>query len=172
MKTGRKAAWETHIQPRLEEIKGWARDGYTDQQMADALDIHVATFYRYKAAKSELYDALKVNKQIADLTVENSLFTRANGCEVTEIIEDTEYIVDSQGKAKPTGRVKRRKIVKQLPPDTTAQIFLLKNRVPEKFRDTKNLELTGKGGGPIETVKMSKRQHAKIREQMLKDDDC
>lgn len=155
MKVGRKSAWDTKIKPRLEEIKGWCRDGYTDDQISQRLGIHRDTFYKYKREKTELSDALKVTKEIADLTVENSLFKRATGCEVTEIIEESIYVIDSEGRARPTGTVKRRKIVKQLPPDITAGIFWSKNRQPEKWRDKHHHEITGEGGGeiPIKWIK-------------------
>jgi hypothetical protein len=34
--------------------------------------------------------------------------------------------------------------------NVTAQIFYLKNRSPEDWKDRKETELTGKGGGPLE----------------------
>ena len=34
-------------------------------------------------------------------------------------------------------------VKKQQPPDVTAQIFWLKNRNPEKWRDTKNIDVKG-----------------------------
>jgi hypothetical protein len=42
--------------------------------------------------------------------------------------------------------------VKELPPDTTAMIFWLKNRKRDQWRDRVDNEHTGKDGGPIETV--------------------
>lgn len=49
-----------------------------------------------------------------------------------------------------------------IPPDTTAQIFWLKNRKPQQWRDKQETEVTGKDGGPIEIKdvreKLSKRK--------------
>ena len=36
--------------------------------------------------------------------------------------------------------------------NVTAQIFYLKNRQPEKWSDRRDMQLTGKGGGPIELL--------------------
>lgn len=150
MKVGRKSAWDTKIAPRLEEIKGWCRDGCTDEQIAERLRIHIATFYRAKAANSELRDALKETKESVDLAVENSLLKRAMGFEYEE--ETIEGIVGPNGETIK----KTRKIVKKhMAPDTTAQIFWLKNRQPEKWRDKHHHEITGEGGGeiPIKWIK-------------------
>ena len=172
MKVGRKSAWDTKIKPRLEEIKGWCRDGLIDTQIAELLGVDKSTFWKYKAEKTELLEALKITKQIADLRVENSLYQRAIGCETTEIIEDTVYRVGDDGRARPIGDVKRRKIVKQIPPDTRACEKWIYNRMPDKWRDQYNIEVTGKDGGPIETAQLSKSEYKKVREKMLKDDDC
>lgn len=150
MKVGRKSAWDTKIAPRLEEIKGWCRDGYTDEQISQRLGIHRDTLYKYKREKTELSDALKGTKEAVDLAVENSLLKRAMGFEYEE--ETIEGIVGPNGETIK----KTRKIVKKhMAPDTTAQIFWLKNRQPEKWRDKHHHEITGEGGGeiPIKWIK-------------------
>ena len=37
-------------------------------------------------------------------------------------------------------------------PTVTSRIFALKNAAPDEWRDKQDVELTGKGGGPIETI--------------------
>lgn len=165
MKRGRKSYWKKRIKPRLEEIKGWARDGHTDKQICVALGISHETFCKYKREKAELVEALKINKAIADLTVENSLFKRANGYEYEEEIEEVTFDKD-----KKIVSIHKKKTKKQIAPDTTAQIFWLKNRKPKEWRDRQ--ELTGKDGGPIETVVLNKEDYAKIRQKVLDEDDC
>jgi hypothetical protein len=123
---GRKGYWETRIEPRLEQIAFWCRKGHTDKQICEALSISEATFCKYKLEKIELVKVLKVNKEIADLTVENSLYKRANGYEYDE---ETKVIKkDKDGQDIVT---KRTIVKKQVLPDTTAQIFWLKNRTRE-----------------------------------------
>jgi transcriptional regulator with XRE-family HTH domain len=144
MKPGRKNAYDTKIKPRLFEIAGWARDGYTDKDMCAVLGVSVSTFSKYKAEKSELMEALKEAKAIADLTVENSLYQRANGFEYEETVQEIK--TDSEGNVREK-HIK--KTTKTVLPDTTAQIFWLKNRQPKKWRDKQQIEHTGKDGGPI-----------------------
>lgn len=139
VKVGRKSYWDVKIQPRLEEIKGWARDGLMDKQIAELLDVGESTFLRWKSLKKELRDTLKVNKQIADLQVENALRDRALGYEYEEEVE--EFQVGPDGKK--LIKANKKKIKKRLPPDVTAQIFWLKNRQPDKWRDRKHTEHSG-----------------------------
>ena len=93
--------------------------------------------------KVELIESLKINKYIADLEVENQLLKRAKGYEYEEIVE--EYYIDGKKidgdpkKVKPD-KIHRKIIKKIMPPDVTAQIFWLKNRQPEKWRDKKNID--------------------------------
>lgn len=106
-------------------LEAWARDGLTDEQIALKMGINVATLYRYKQSYCEICDALKKGKEIVDIQVENALLKRAMGYEY----EETKIIISE----KDGRRVET--VKKQMPPDTTAQIFWLKNRKPEKWRD-------------------------------------
>ena len=78
-KRGSKSKYETNVQPRLLEIAAWCRDGLTDKEIAEKLDIGLDSFYRYKKDFSEFSDTLKETKKIADIKVENSLNRNANG---------------------------------------------------------------------------------------------
>ena len=68
-----KSKYFTHVEPKLILIEGWARDGLTDEQIADNLRIHISTFYDYKKKYSEFSEALKKGKEIVDYEVENAL---------------------------------------------------------------------------------------------------
>lgn len=126
-------------QEGLLKLEGWARDGLTDEQIASNMGVNVATLYRYKKDHGDICEALKKGKEVVDIQVENALLKRALGYtydEITkEICEDAE-----------TGEICLRvtkKVTKEVVPDTTAQIFWLKNRRPDKWRDKQNMELTG-----------------------------
>jgi len=41
------------------------------------------------------------------------------------------------------------KIVKHYPPDVTAASLWLRNRRPDLWRDKQDIEVSGKGGGPV-----------------------
>lgn len=116
----------------LLKLEGWARDGLTNEQIAQNIGIHPSTIYDWQNKYSEIADALKKGKEVVDRQVENALLKRALGYEVTE----TKIEESNEGEKVTT-------TVKHIQPDTTAQIFWLKNRKPLEWRDRKNLELAG-----------------------------
>ena len=73
---GRPGKYETHVKPRLEEIEAWARNGFTQEEIAKKLGIVTSTFYDYKVQYSELGEAIK-NGERADDLVENTAFQMA-----------------------------------------------------------------------------------------------
>lgn len=117
----------------LTKIEGWARDGLTDEQISHNMGISSTTLYNWKRDHLEILKALKKGKEVVDIQVENALLKRALGYEYDEIT--TEY-------GQETKRIR-----KQVVPDTTAQIFWLKNRRPDKWRDRHDIEHGGQIGG-------------------------
>lgn len=106
-------------------LEGWARDGLTDEQIAGNVGITATTLYEWKNRFPEISEALKKGKEIVDIQVENALLKRALGY---EYMEERVEISEKDG----------RKVIqttKTVPPDTTAQIFWLKNRRPDKWRE-------------------------------------
>ncbi len=125
-----KSKWE-QIKDKLILIEGWARDGLTDEQIAKNLGISKDTFYKYKKIHTDFSDALKKGKEIVDYEVENALLKKALGYDYEEKTYRT--TVDKEtGKQKSTIATI---VKKHVPPDTTAMIFWLKNRKPNKWRD-------------------------------------
>ncbi|MDE6586145.1 MAG: transposase [Clostridia bacterium] len=73
----RPSKYETHVAPRLEEIKDWCRNGATDKEIAKRLGISEDSFYKYKNEFSEFSESLKENKEVVDGKVENALLQNA-----------------------------------------------------------------------------------------------
>ena len=123
MAKGKYADWLTP--EGLLKIEGWARDGLTDEQIAKNIGISRSTLNVWKDRYSDISDALKKGKDIIDRQVENALLKRALGYEYEEVKEKFE-----------DGVITERTVAKkEVVPDTTAQIFWLKNRKPDKWRD-------------------------------------
>ena len=109
-----KGKYERWLEPDgLTLLEGWARDGLTDERIAQKMGINIATLYRWKQEYCEICEALKRGKEVVDYQVENALLNKALGG------------------------------------DTTAQIFWLKNRKPDKWRDKQQEEKQA-----VDTVKV------------------
>ena len=129
---GRPKKWDELDMPsKLILVEGWARDGLTDEQVSHNLGISTTLLYEWKNEYSEFADALKKGKEISDYMVENALFKRALGY----TFEETTYEAVRIGDGEPSNAMKIKTVVKEVAADTTAQIYWLKNRKPEKWRD-------------------------------------
>ena len=115
----------------------WARDGLTDEQIAEKLDISVASFYNYKNEHLEFFESLKKGKEVADYEVENALFKKALGynAKVKKAFKVKEVLYENGKRLKETERIEYAEDEVHIPADTTAQIFWLKNRKPNTWRD-------------------------------------
>lgn len=123
--------YETIVVPNLQLIERWKRNGASEEEIAKRLGIAYSTFNVYKAQKSELSEVLKKGKEIVDTEVENALLRRALGYEYDETMKER----NDKGELVVT------KIVhKQIVPDVTAQIYWLKNRCPDSWRDKLQVE--------------------------------
>ena len=132
----RKGKYEEWITPEgLLKIEGWARDGLTDEQIAANIGIRAGTLYDWKNRFSDFSEALKKGKEVVDRQVENALLKRALGYTYKETTREPVLNPD-------TGKVEltiTKTVTKQVVPDTTAQIFWLKNRKPETWRDKREI---------------------------------
>lgn len=123
------AKYKDWLEPdALLKIEGWARDGLTDKQIAHNIGISEQTLNVWKNSYPSFSKSLKKGKEVVDRMVENALLKRALGYEYDEVSEKFEG-----------GVLTERKVTKkQVVPDTTAQIFWLKNRKPADWRDKRN----------------------------------
>lgn len=114
-------------------LQGWARAGLTNEQIANNCGVRPQTLYEWFKRNPKIKEAIAKGKEVVDYEVENALYKSALGYEVVE------QVLDSNG---------NKKLVKKyIPPNITAQIFWLKNRMPQMWRDQKQTEITG--GLPI-----------------------
>lgn len=140
----------------LIKIKGWAKSGLSNEQIAKNIGINVATLYEWVNKYAEIGEALKKNKEIADYEVENSLYERALGQRVVlkkpVKVKRIEYDPTTGKKIREYEEVVSADEEVYITPDTTAQIFWLKNRKPECWRNKPEtmLENEQEEGGIIE----------------------
>lgn len=135
-----KGKYEYWLTPEgLLKLEAWARDGLIDEQIAENIGINPATLYEWKKRYPKISESLKKGKEVVDIQVENALLRRALGYEYTEV---TQEVCENAETGEMELRVTK-KVTKEVVPDTTAQIFWLKNRKPNEWRDKQNMELSG-----------------------------
>lgn len=137
-KGGRRGLYLDWITPYgLTAIEGWAREGATDSDIARKIGVVLSTFYDWKSRFPEISEALKRGKAPVDFEVENTLLKSALGFTVTvkEPIKVKKKTVKNGVGTIEEEHIEYADREIYVKPDTTAQIFWLKNRKPDKWRD-------------------------------------
>ena len=121
----------------LLRIEGWARDGLSLAQIAHNVGVADSTFRRWKEENEALSAAIKRGNAPVDLEVENAMLKSALGHKET-VRKAIKVKTEKQ-------KVGEGKIVEEhieyvdeevyIPPQVIAQIFWLKNRRPDKWKD-------------------------------------
>lgn len=118
--------------------------GATDQDLAKFFEVEERTINNWKHDFPEFFQSIKKGKVDADALVARSLFKRAMGYTYKELKEEE----SEQG-------IKNTTTTKEVAPDTTAQIFWLKNRQPAMWRDKQEVDNISSDGSmsPARTVR-------------------
>ena len=148
----------------LTRLKAWARDGLTDEQIAQNMGVGVSTLYKWKNKYVEIREALKGSKEIVDAEIEESLISTMKKHTLTTITykmvkkdklvlqgERQEFmnrykldhpeaskqdILIATAKAVDVyEQIPQIKTVTEVDPNVSSMIFWLKNRLPDKYRD-------------------------------------
>jgi hypothetical protein len=140
MAKGKYADWLTP--EGLLKIEGWARDGLIDKQIAENIGISERTFTEWKTRFSALSSVLKKEKDVADRHVENALYERAIGGihKLNKAFKVKRIYYDEKNRKCEKEEIVTAQDEVYVPGDTTAQIFWLKNRKPDKWRDKQEIE--------------------------------
>lgn len=118
-----------------------AQEGATDREIAEALEIHEATLYRWRHQYPEFREALRLGKDAADDRVESALYHRAIG-----------YRHDAIKIMQYEGQVIVEPYVEHVPPDIGAIKMWLTNRRGDRWREKQTTELTGKDGKALQVT--------------------
>lgn len=130
-------ATEWLSEDKLTLLTGWARNGDTNETIAKKMGINTSTLYDYINKFDNISNALKKGKEVIDIEVENALLKKALGYSVfiTKGMKLKDIIYDNGKKVSEKERIEFYQEEMHVPADTTAQIFWLKNRKPDKWRD-------------------------------------
>ncbi len=113
-----------YVKRYAKEAAHLCRMGSTTEQLAEFFDVTTSTIKLW-AQKQPAFSAALKEKLTADQQVEQSLFRKANGYDHGD---------------------------KHYPPDTTAQIFWLKNRQPGRWRDKQEFGVTDTAGNDAQII--------------------
>jgi len=125
---GRPSAYKPEY---VELAKNYCEQGATDEDLARYFHVTERTINTWKGKYIEFNSALKENKPKADNVVERSLFEKATGYSHPAV-----HVSNYKGEITVTP------FIKHYPPDTTAMIYWLKNRQPNKWRNKQEIEHT------------------------------
>lgn len=116
------------ISDKLGLVEGWKRDGLTDVQIAKNLGVGKNSVIKWKNEIQEFRDAIKKGKEVSDYELENALHKRAVGYYYEE------ETVTNQGEVVTVKKYEHA--------NPTSLIFALKNRLPHKYRDKIEQDIT------------------------------
>lgn len=129
-----KGLYEKWQEPeQLTLLRGWRRDGLSMQQIAKNIGIKRQTLYDWCVKYKDISDALKKGTEVSNYEVENAMFKSAVGYYVTEQDQTEIQGFDEHGEPRTTITKHQRR--RYIPPSLGAMCFILKNRLPEKWRD-------------------------------------
>jgi hypothetical protein len=119
--------------------------GGLDKDVAEAIDVDLATLYRWRHKYPEFCEALTIGKEPCDNRVEAALFHRSIGYSHP----DTDIrVID--------GQIVQTQITKHYPPDTKAALAWLYNRRPDSWKPTPTEGATEVVGQVIEFIRATK----------------
>jgi hypothetical protein len=117
----------------VEQVYKLAQKGFIDRELADFFKVKESTITRWKDKYPDFCTSLKRGKDEFDTgKVENTLLRRALGYQYTE---KTQTLSKPDPETGETKLITVKQVTKEVVPDTTAIIFWLKNRQPDRWRD-------------------------------------
>ncbi len=127
------------FQPEFtEQVKELCKLGATDRDLSLLFGVHVSVIDRWKRKHPQFFERVHQGKQVADIKVSKALFTNAIGFYYYEeqLVKKWRKKYDNKGNVTEAFEViEMVEVKKYCKPDTTAQIFWLKNRRRDLWRD-------------------------------------
>lgn len=115
-----------------------AGKGYLDKEICEYADVSINTFYKWKQKHPDFAEDLRKAKHKINQKIEAQAYKRAMGYMITETKTITG--INENGEEEI---IRIEKNNKHIPSDTKILMMLLKNRMPEKYRDKQEIELSG-----------------------------
>jgi len=130
---GRPNKYQTLVEPRLDEVMEWARNGATNDEIAGGLGLARSTMQRYLNEFQDFSDAIRDGKRAGIMQVKAALLKRATGYEYEE--KEVVVTLGKNGKPDPEKEPKVKTLMRHMPADLNAVAMYLRNS-GEEWRDT------------------------------------
>jgi hypothetical protein len=128
-KVGRPCKYESHVEPYLDKIYKWVKEGMTDYSIADSLGIHFTTYCRYKGDFNNLSKLYARALHERNRLVMNKMYQKATG----------EKVSLNKQKLDKFGNVVDLEEEMYIPPDVNAADLFLRNNDPD-YKGAKSVE--------------------------------
>jgi hypothetical protein len=146
---GRKPLWETlSMESKLDSVQGWALQGSTDEDIYTMLGVSEKTFYDWKRKYPQFAQSLKKGKYISNGELLNSAFTQSIGFRyidnVPVKVKDYAWFTNPQTNESELKQIEKIEVVeieRYQPPNPTMNIFMLKNRMSDDYKDKHEVDV-------------------------------
>ena len=133
-KVGRPCKYESHVEPYLDDILQWLKNGMNEYSICDKLGISKQSWIKYKDNYIELANLHTRATHERNCLVMNAQFEKAKG--IKEIVPKAFKIKEIQydGKGKKVSEIERLEYGEEhmyIPPDVNAADLFLRNNDPE-----------------------------------------
>lgn len=126
-------------------IRDWVRNGYINDELAKLMKIAPSTLYEWQNKFSEIAEALKDEKQVADAKVESETYRMATGYYYPEeqAMKVKEESYDDEGRKVTREKIEIITLNRYKPAEPTVNMFWLKNRRPETWKEKQVVTVDG-----------------------------
>lgn len=131
-KVGRDSKYPLLVEPRLDEVLEWLKQGYTDYSISDQLGIHPTTFIKYKEENTNLSILYTRAQEEKNALVMNKMLSKSCGAVVST----------KQEKLTRDGDIIALKSEIYTPPDVNAADLYLRNN-DSTYKSAKSAEIGG-----------------------------
>ena len=133
-KSKRRNYYETWLEPeKLAQLAYWRSQGMTIEDIAKNVGVAPTTLYDWQNKYADISNALKIGLNEAVSLVAGEMFQKALGTGKPKTTVRKRIWVDESGERREFVE----EVTEQPVPDLAAQIFWLKNRAPNEWRDEK-----------------------------------
>ena len=146
---GRPSAYNPKLHPLL--IESLMNNGLTLKQVAEKLGVDRSTIEVWRNRFPAVNEAIKKGKAPVDKRVVSALYRSAIGYTYDEVVKEPRALTEDEiaekralGEALEKPLEVTKKTRKYMAPNVLAQMFFLKNRMPDDWKDRSSVNLSGK----------------------------